>query len=162
MSGAVPTVKIKTENGSVDINLTDYDRTIHELADPEELKPLDPSKQETLFGSSKQPSTWTLNDGSVLQLGTVVQIAHERSGLSVEDWNKQPQDTIEEKIADVVTEMVPAEIPTGFKVGKNGKRGAASKFVIVDGQGKIFGADEYDSIEQAEAAIRVLNGEEAA
>lgn len=159
MSGAVPVVTIKTKNGPVDINLSDFDPAIHERAEVTDLKPLDPSKQTAIYGSSKQPESWTLADGSVLELGTVVRVAFERSGLTEAKWNKLKQDDREDKIAAVVAEMVPVQTAGGFKVGKNGKKGDAAKFVILDGSGKPFGEAEFDTQEAAEAQIAILNGE---
>lgn len=46
-----------------------------------------------------------------------------------------------------------------FTVGKNGKRGAASKFVVLDSSGKPFTDIEYDSQEAAEHEIKILTGE---
>ena len=163
MSEQLPTVKVKMKGSkSKDvfvINLADFDKNKHELAAGEELTPLapvDPKTQSSLFGSSKQPSSWKLEDGSTLQLGTVVQEAFTRSELSEEAWNAQPQDAREEAIAAVVAEMVPP--PAAFKLGKTG-RGAATKHVIFDAAGKKV--DEFDSEEEAKARIAVLLGEAA-
>lgn len=43
----------------------------------------------TLVGSSTQPASFTLADGTVLSLGDVVAKAQTSSGLSVDDWNAQ-------------------------------------------------------------------------
>ena len=164
MSDIVPTVTIKTPNGPVDINLSDFDAHKHEIADATSLpplKPLDPKDQVALFGSSKQPSGWTLPSGEILQLGTVVQKAFERSSLSIEEWNKIPQDQREEMIAEVVEQMVPPA-PLAFKVGHNSKRGKDRRFVILDGEGKVVGDAEYDTEEEAKAEIAALSGEEDA
>lgn len=110
MNDVVPTVKIKTANGPVEINLSDFVPGTHELADAADLPPLQPVAEpqvDPLYGSSIQPATWTLDNGDVLQLGTVVAEAHARSGLSVAEWNALPQEIREEKIAEVVNEIVP-------------------------------------------------------
>jgi hypothetical protein len=161
MSDVLPTVKIQTENGPVEINFTDYDPNKHKLVDAKDLpplKPLDPAKREMLFGSNIQPSTWTLGDGSTLQLGTVVAEAHKRSGHTVEGWNALPNDDREKFIADVVAEMVPTAPAGGFKTGKRG-RGATTKFFVVDGAGKQVG-EEYSTEDEAKEQAAILNGEE--
>jgi hypothetical protein len=86
MSGILPTVTVKTKNGPVEINLSDYD-----------------PKEHTLVGGSVE---------------------------------SKPE----------------------FTVGKNGKRGAASKFVILNADGERHGEDEFDSKEEAEAAIENMVG----
>ena len=45
-----------------------------------------------------------------------------------------------------------------FAIGKNGKRGAASKFIILDKDGETYGEDEFDTLEQAEEFVKQLNG----
>jgi len=156
MSHQVPTVKV-VRNGQVFvINMTDFDSERDELAKGDELPPLpplDPSQKEMLFGSSKQPSTWTLPDGTVLQLGTVVAEAHKRSGMSVEEWNSQPQDAIEDRIAEIVAEMVPAPVP--FKVAKRGS-GTATKFFIMSSEGTQVGTDEFATEAEALAKLEEL------
>lgn len=160
MSDTVPTCTIQTKNGPVDINLTDFDPKIHKLVDAKDmpkLKPLDPAQRQSLFGSSVQPASWKLPDGKTLQLNTVVAEAHKRSGQTEESWNALPDGERERMIADVVAEMVPV-VPS-FTIGKNGKRGGASKFVIHDGAGNVVGEKEYDTHKEAEAEIKILNGE---
>ncbi len=156
----LPTVTIKTKNGPVEINLTDYDPEKHVLAEASDLTPL---KQENtsapagLFGSSIQPASWTLKDGSVLQLGTVVAEAHKRSGLTVEEWNAQAVDVIEAAIAEVAEEFLEKdeEVVAAYKIGKNGKRGGASRFVIFNQENVIVG-EEYQTLEEAEEALKAL------
>lgn len=164
MSDVLPTVKIQTPNGPVEINLSDYDEKKHKLVaakDLPPLQPLDPAKRDMLLGSNVQPSTWTLPDGSTLQLGTVVAEAHKRSELTVAAWNKLSNDKREKAIAEVVAEMVPPA-PGGFKVGHNGKKGDARKFVILDDAGKIVGDAEYETEADAQAEADTMNGKEAA
>ena len=157
MSETVPTVKIKGENGEPTIiNFSDYDATKHELAVDalSPLKPLDPQDAPSLFGSSIQPATWTLADGSVLQLGAVVAEAHKRSGMTVEGWNAQSQGDIEKHISDVVSEMVP--VVENFKVTK--KRTADGfKFVVTDSAGKVV-SDEFET--KAEATALAKRGQD--
>lgn len=51
------------------------------------------------------------------------------------------------------------EVPEAFTVGKNGKRGAASKFIVLDSSGNPFTDIEYDTKEAAEHEIKILKGE---
>ena len=48
------------------------------------------------------------------------------------------------------------EKPAGLTIGKNGKKGAGSKFVVKDAEGKQVGTDEYDTAEAAQAFLNVL------
>jgi hypothetical protein len=57
---------------------------------------------DMLYGSSVQPSTFTLADGSTMQLGDVVRQAFEASSLNAKQWNDQANETREELIAAVV------------------------------------------------------------
>lgn len=53
-----------------------------------------------------------------------------------------------------LTASEPLAVPEkSFSVGKNGKRGAASKFVIFDEHGVQFGTEEFATEEAALAAI---------
>lgn len=156
MTDTVPTIKIKGENGEPTIiNASDYDVTKHELADEvSPLKPLDPQTAPSIFGSTVQPASWTLANGEVLQLGTVVSEAHKRSGLTVEGWNMQKQDEIEKRISDVVSEMVP--VVENFKVTK--KRTADGfKFVVTDSANKVV-SEEFDTKKEAELQVEILEG----
>jgi hypothetical protein len=66
------------------------------------------SDQQMLLGSSVQPAILVDKDGAEVQLGTIVQEAHERSGLTVEEWNKLAVDKPDEQEAllqAVVDEM---------------------------------------------------------
>lgn len=58
--------------------------------------------------------------------------------------------------APVVTTQVVVADPATYSVGKNGKRGAASKFVIKDAEGNTVGETEYEDEEAANAAIAHL------
>lgn len=60
---------------------------------------------QTLIGSSRQPSDFQLGDGTKVSLGDVVCEAHRRTGLSVEKWNQLPDDAREAQISEVVTDM---------------------------------------------------------
>lgn len=156
MSENVPTIKVVRGGQVFTINMTDFDPKKDKMAKGEELAPLpplDPTKMEMLFGSSTQPSTWTLPNGEVLQLGTVVAKAHEKSGMSVEEWNAIPQDDREARIAEMVDEMVP-QAPA-FKVAKRG-RGNAAKFFILAADGKQFGDEDYATEEEANAKLAEL------
>ncbi len=51
------------------------------------------------------------------------------------------------------------EVPEAFSVGKNGKRGAASKFIVLDSSGNPFTDIEYDTKEAAEHEIKIIKGE---
>lgn len=55
-----------------------------------------------LIGSSIQPSTFTLRDGTILSLGDIVRAAVENSGLTNKKWNEADQDTREHFISEVV------------------------------------------------------------
>lgn len=159
MNDRVPVVAIQTKNGPVEINFTDYDPSKHKLAvdtEAKELKPLDPSEKEALFGSSVQPAIFLLKDGSTMQLGDVVRTAFERSGLTVEKWNKLAQDKREKLIADVVAELLPPDVNT-YVVGKKApKRGQPTKFIIYTADGKPVGEEEFDTKEAADAHLDVL------
>ncbi|MBH1826267.1 hypothetical protein I5W35_03835 [Stenotrophomonas maltophilia] len=58
-----------------------------------------------LMGSSVQPASFELSDGSVLSLGDVVGRAHVASGLSVEDWNALEDSAREALIAETVDKL---------------------------------------------------------
>ncbi|MBH1486554.1 hypothetical protein I5U45_09905 [Stenotrophomonas maltophilia] len=58
-----------------------------------------------LVGSSAQPESFELSDGSVLSLGEVVGRAHAASGLSVEDWNALEESAREALIAETVDKL---------------------------------------------------------
>lgn len=58
-----------------------------------------------LLGSSVQPESFKLSDGSVLSLGDVVGRAHVASGLSVEDWNALDSTAREALIADTIDKL---------------------------------------------------------
>lgn len=58
-----------------------------------------------LLGSSVQPASFELSDGSVLSLGDVVGRAHAASGLSVEDWNALEDSAREALIAETVDKL---------------------------------------------------------
>ena len=58
-----------------------------------------------LLGSSVQPASFEISDGSVLSLGDVVGRAHVASGLSVEDWNALDSTAREALIADTVDKL---------------------------------------------------------
>lgn len=162
MNDRLPTVKVKMKGSKSKetfvINMTDFDENKHEMVkggeDLPPMKPTDTKPEESLFGSTVQPSTWTLKDGSTLQLGDVVAEAHKRSGLSIEDWNKLTQDDREGRIATVVSEMVPSE-PSDYKVINNGKRGNARKFRIVDANGAQIG-EEFETEEAANEELAKL------
>lgn len=62
-----------------------------------------------LLGSSVQPESFDLSDGSVLLLGDVVGRAHAASGLSVEDWNALDDSTREALIAETVDKLSVAD-----------------------------------------------------
>lgn len=104
MLDRVPTVTIVTKNGPVDINLSDYDPAVHDLATGEAA-----------------PEVTKVVD-------------------------------VETNTTDVETEVtLPA-----YSVGKNGKRGAASKFVVFGNDGNQVGEQEYETEEEAKAAIPAL------
>ena len=59
--------------------------------------------EDSLYGSSVQPSTFELEDGRTLQLGDVVRQAYEDSDAeSVEDWNTLSDEAREVAIQAVV------------------------------------------------------------
>lgn len=82
-----------------------------------------------LVGSSVQPESFELSDGSVLSLGEVVGRAHAASGLSVEDWNALEESAREALIAETV-----------------------DKLSGVDDQGQVAAGDKPALIAQLEAA----------
>jgi hypothetical protein len=59
----------------------------------------------SLVGSSVQPESFELSDGSVLSLGDVVGRAHAASGLSVDDWNAPEDSAREALIAETVDKL---------------------------------------------------------
>jgi len=157
MTDVLPTVKVLNEKGEpVIINLSDYDAKVHKLAlDPlTPLKPLEPVDAPTLFGSSVQPASWNLPDGSVLQLSDVVAEAHKRSGTTVEGWNSLTQDEREKCIANIVEELVPFE--SGFSVKKKRTK-SGFMFVVVDKNGKAA-SEEFETEELATDHIKVIEG----
>ncbi|MBN5173065.1 hypothetical protein JY430_13165 [Stenotrophomonas maltophilia] len=58
-----------------------------------------------LLGSSVQPASFELSDGSVLSLGDVVGRAHADSGMSVEDWNALEDSAREALIVETVGKL---------------------------------------------------------
>ena len=58
-----------------------------------------------LVGSSVQPESFELSDGSVLSLGDVVGRAYAASGLSMEDWNALEDYAREALIAETVDKL---------------------------------------------------------
>lgn len=84
MSGAVPIITIKTENGPVDINMSDFDPAVHKVYQENKTAP-------------------------------------------------------------------------AFSIAKSGK-GKNVKFVIVDAEGKPVDENEFESIEEAEAALSEIAG----
>ncbi|WP_164242313.1 hypothetical protein ACL5HQ_13710 [Stenotrophomonas maltophilia] len=58
-----------------------------------------------LLGSSVQPASFELSDGSVLSLDDVVGRAHAASGLSLEDWNALDDSARETLIAEMVDKL---------------------------------------------------------
>jgi hypothetical protein len=165
MSEQVPTVKVKMKGDKSKetfvINMTDFNKDKHEMVKGEELpplKPLDPAQKESLYGSSKQPSSWKLDNGSTVQLGDVVRAAFEKSGLTEEQWNAIPQDDRESHIAAMVKEMIPS--PPPFKVAKRGRGNATKFFVINTVEGTPVGEEEYAT--EAEALNKITELTQAA
>lgn len=154
MNDVCPTIKIRHKDSNdktvYTINMADYNKDKHELVtEGGKLPPIDPSKKDCLFGSSKQPATWNV-DGKIVQLGDIVAQAHQESGLSVDEWNKLPQDELEAKIQVVVDKVIPTPIP--YTVGNRG-RGNAMKFFIIDTvTGKPVNDDETFPTEAAALA----------
>ena len=60
---------------------------------------------ETLLGSDIQLSDLDIN-GETVPLGEIVQLAFEDSGLTVAEWNGQPDQDREERLQDVVEMML--------------------------------------------------------
>lgn len=60
---------------------------------------------ETLLGSNVQPSIIEISDGRTIQLGEAVSAAHKNSGLSVADWNAQPEDVREAAILAAIEQI---------------------------------------------------------
>ncbi len=92
---------------------------------------------EYLLGSSVQPAEFNvdpaLNEGNpIVQLGTVVAIAHTRSGLSAKDWNALPEEDREAAIADVVADLPPPPAPAVDSEIKTTETGAAPETHAVD------------------------------
>lgn len=160
MTDVLPTVKVKMKGDKskevFTINMTDFNEKKHEIVNAEELpplKPLDPANKETLFGSSKQPDSWKLPDGSTLELSTVVSEAHNRSGLTMKQWNALPQDERESLISEIVAEMVPTPVPV--KIAKRG-RGTAIKYFIIGSDGNQIGQEEFATEADAQAKLDEL------
>ncbi len=159
MTDVVPTVKIKDQNGEIAvINASDY------YANPENytlatetapLKPLDPTSVPTIFGSTIQPSSWTLADGKVVHLNDIEADAYTRSGLTVEGWNALTQDDREKRISNVVSEVIP--VVPNFKVKKKRNSKGEFKFFVVDNAGKVIG-EEFESEDDARAQLDLLEG----
>lgn len=65
--------------------------------------------QKVLIGSGKQPSILYIDDRHY-QLGEIVRLAFEKSGLSVDAWNSLSEEHREQAIADQIDSMMgPAE-----------------------------------------------------
>lgn len=76
----------------------------------------------TLVGSSVQPSTFKLADGTELQLGDVVRRAYEASGMATaKEWNDLPGETQEHFIQAEVDklDLAKPEKPEGTGDGAN-------------------------------------------
>lgn len=159
MNDILPTIKIKTETGDIAvINASDYDAAKHVLATDTlaPLKPLDPEVTMPIFGSATQPSQWTLPDGKVVLLSTLEIEAHARSGMTVEQWNSLTQDEREKRISDVVSEVIPVELPE-FKVGRKRAKNGGFKFFVADKAGKAV-SDDFETEELAQEATDSMNG----
>lgn len=167
MNETVNTVTIQGENGPVLINESDFDKSVHKLVKGEKLTQVpvinanaDHTPTEHLVGSNVQPASFILKDDSIVTLGEVVAKAHETSNLSIQAWNELPEDQREKFIADQVStldlnenQIQEPKLHEGpFTVGKNGKRGAGSKFVVFDKNGDKVGDAEYDNEADAWAA----------
>lgn len=120
----LPTVTIKTKNGPVEINMTDYKEGEHEFATAEEIAAAAPAPSPVVEAPAETVTGG--NDTTIVEPAVIV--------------------------AD----------PATYAVGKNGKRGAASKFIIKNAEGNQVGEDEYDSEEDAQAAIELLVEQHAA
>jgi len=59
---------------------------------------------ETLYGSSVHPATFEIN-GKTYSLGDVVALAHQGSGLDVQEWNELDPETRHGLIDDVLDEL---------------------------------------------------------
>lgn len=85
---------------------------------------------DTLLGSSALPAILKITDDVTITLGDLVARAHTESGMSVEEWNTQPDAEREFALEDLL-EMLRAEAAK-----RNGEGEGAS----IDGQAGAIGA----------------------
>ena len=64
-----------------------------------------PGDDTMLLGSNTQPATFALEDGTVVQLGTVVASAQTDSGFTAAEWNALDDADREEMIAEAVAKL---------------------------------------------------------
>ncbi|PJL44743.1 hypothetical protein [Stenotrophomonas maltophilia] len=63
---------------------------------------------ETLYGSNVLPANIELAEGVAVQLGEVVRLAHEASGLTIADWNALDDGDREARLSATVLELQSA------------------------------------------------------
>lgn len=89
--------------------------------------------------------------------------------INLSDFNPEEHEVADASELESVKPLDPASTvtdaetvpPTGFTVGKNGKRGGASKFVILDASKKPINEEEFDTIDDAKAMIELITGQKA-
>lgn len=64
-----------------------------------------PAADETLNGSNTLPALVEIADGKGLQLGVVVAVAHQLSGLTVEAWNALTEAERDERLNTVIADI---------------------------------------------------------
>lgn len=94
-----------------------------------------------LIGSSVQPAEIEIVDGMIIQLGKLVGFAQEQSGLDIKDWNAQPDEDRESKIAGALSLLLAVATAAAEAGGKSPAVNAVSKAM---GGGKVS-ADERDA-----------------
>lgn len=76
---------------------------------------------ETLYGSNVLPANIELAEGVAVQLGEVVRLAHEASGLTIADWNALDDGDREARLSATVLELQSAA-----EAEAEAKKGAAT------------------------------------
>lgn len=92
-------------------------------------KPVEP---ETLNGSNTLPAIIEIAENQTLQLGDIVVMAHQVSGLSVEAWNELADDKRDEQLNTVI-ENVKAAVAGGASLDDL-KEKAKAEITVREGQ----------------------------
>lgn len=130
MNDVTPTVTIKTENGPVRINLSDYDAEKHTLVDEKSTQPAAAKAVDDAF--DREDAKKRLKDAGV--------------EFSMRASN--------EKLKELLAELDAKQGKKEFSVEPKD-----DKFIVVDADGKQYGDEQYDTEEAAQTMISLLKGE---